>query len=131
MGVLAPARAEAAVSDRIVLTLPAAERFRSVATLVLGGVGSRQDLPYERTDDLQLALVSALEAARDDDVTVEIESSEDGELVLAIGPVRNGSGADEGLGRVLSRLVDDVAREQRDGSEWLVLRVTRPRQTRG
>ena len=51
------------VTDRIVLTMPTDVRLRSVATLVLGGVGSRLDLPFEKTDDLQLAVLSALEAA--------------------------------------------------------------------
>jgi hypothetical protein len=124
MRVLRSRRRDPAVSDRIVLTLPSEARFRGVATLVLGGVGSRLDLPYERTDDLQLALTSALEAARDDDVTIEVVASEDGALALAVGPVRNGSGDDSALVLVLSRLVDDVAREHRDGSEWLVLRLS-------
>lgn len=112
------------MTDRIVLTLPSEARFRGVATLVLGGVGSRLDLPYERTDDLQLALMSSLEAARDDEVTIEIDAAVDGALALAVGPVRNGSGDDSALVLVLSRLVDDVAREQRDGSEWIVLRLS-------
>ena len=41
-----------AVTDMISLTIPTATRFRGVATLVLGGIGSRLDLPYERVDDL-------------------------------------------------------------------------------
>ena len=54
--------AEVDVSDRIVLTVPAGARFRSVATLVLGGIGGRADLPYERMDDLQLAVLSILDS---------------------------------------------------------------------
>jgi hypothetical protein len=116
------ARPEADVSDRIVLTIPTEERFRAIATLVLGGVGSRADLPYERMDDFQLAVLSALEAADAGIVTIEIDAGDDG-IVLALGPVRDGSGVDEGLGLVLSRLVDEVAHEHRDGSEWLSLRL--------
>jgi anti-sigma regulatory factor (Ser/Thr protein kinase) len=112
-------------SDRIVLTFPADARFRSVATLVLGGVGSRAELPYERTDDVQLALLSALDASSADKVTVEVDRG-DGRLEIAIGPVRDGSGEDAGLGRVLSRLVDEVRPERRDGAEWLTLVVSRP-----
>lgn len=111
--------------DRIVLTIPSEERFRSVATLVLGGIGGRADLPYERTDDLQLAVLSALAASSGSDVTVEVERR-DGRLVVAIGPVRDGSGEDAGLTRVLAPLVDDLSSERRDGSEWLTLVVLSP-----
>jgi len=111
--------------DRIVLTIPADARFRSVATLVLGGIGSRADLPFERTDDLQLAVLSALDASSGGDVTVEVETRA-GRLAVAVGPVREGSGEDAGLVRVLSRLVDEVAQERRDGAEWLTLVVLSP-----
>ena len=112
------------VTDRIVLALPTEARFRSVATLVLGGIGSRADLPYERMDDLQLAVLSALDAADQAEVTLEVDADENG-VSLALGPVRDGSGDDEGLGLVLSRLVDDVTHERRDGAEWLSLRLSR------
>ena len=119
-----PADARTAVmGDRVVLTIPADTRFRSVATLVVGGIGSRADLPYERADDLQLAVLSALDAGASDEMTVEIDTSE-GRLEIAVGPVREGSGKDAGLARVLSRLVDDVATQHRDGAEWLTLVVS-------
>jgi len=111
------------VSDRIVLTMPTQTRYRSVATLVLGGIGSRLELPYERMDDLQLAVLSALDASDDEIVTLEVDADEHG-LRLALGPVRDGSSEDDGLVRVLSRLVDDVAHESRDGGEWLTLGVS-------
>lgn len=111
---------EVDVSDRIVLRMPTETRFRSVATLVVGGIGSRLELPYERTDDLQLAVLSALDASDDETVTLEVDADESG-LRLALGPVRDGSSKDDGLVRVLSRLVDDVAHESRDGAEWLTL----------
>ncbi len=112
------------VTDRIVLAIPTEARFRSVATLVLGGIGSRADLPYERMDDLPLAVLSALDAADQPEVTLEVDADENG-VSLALGPVRDGSGDDEGLGLVLSRLVDDVTHERRDGAEWLSLRLSR------
>ena len=115
--------ADVAVSDHIVLTMPTGTPFRSVATLVLGGIGSRIELPYERMDDLQLAVLSALDASDDDSVTLEVDAAEGG-LRLALGPVRHGSGEDDGLVRVLSRLVDDVGHESRDGAEWLTLGVS-------
>jgi hypothetical protein len=119
---LADART-AVMGDRVVLMIPADVRFRSVATLVIGGLGSRADLPYERADDLQLAVLSALDAGASDEMTVEIDTS-DGRLEIAVGPVREGSGKDAGLARVLSRLVDDVATQRRDGAEWLTLVVS-------
>jgi len=112
------------VTDRIVLAIPTEARFRSVATLVLGGIGSRADLPYERMDDLQLAVLSALDAADQSEVTLEVDADENG-VSLALGPVRDGSGDDQGLSLVLSRLVDDVTHERRDGAEWLSLRLSR------
>jgi hypothetical protein len=115
---------EADVSDRIVLTMPTETRFRSVATLVLGGIGSRLELPYERMDDLQLAVLSALEASDAKTVTLEVDADENS-LRLALGPVRDGSSEDDGLVRVLSRLVDDVDHESREGIEWLTLGVSR------
>jgi hypothetical protein len=112
------------VSDRIVLTMPTDVRLRSVATLVLGGLGSRLELPFERTDDLQLAVLSTLEATEGRDVTLEVDSDVAG-LRLAVGPVRAGSGEDDALMRVVSPLVDEVGHERRDGDEWLILRLAR------
>jgi hypothetical protein len=114
--------AEVEVSDRIVLTVPAGARFRGVTTLVLGGIGGRADLPYERMDDLQLAVLSILDSTDGDAVTLEVESN-DGNLAVAIGPVRDGSSNDDGLRLVLSRLVDGVAHERRDGAEWITFGV--------
>lgn len=111
------------MGDRIVLTIPAEPRYRSVATLVIGGIGSRADLPYERTDDLQLAVLSALDAGSSDELTIEVEAG-DGRLDISVGPVRDGSGEDPGLVRVLSRLVDEVTTQRRDGAEWLELVVS-------
>jgi hypothetical protein len=113
------------VTDRIVLTIPAREQLRSVATLVVGGVGSRLELPYERMDDLQLALLSALDATDGGEVSLEVDAGKSG-LVLAIGPLRAGSREDAGLTRVLLPLVDELGYESRDGSEWLTLTLASP-----
>jgi hypothetical protein len=107
-------------ADRIVLRIPSEARFRSVATLVLGGVGSRAELPYERADDLQLAILAALDASTGDETVVEVETG-DGRLAVVIGPVRDGSSTDPALARVLSPLVDEIGAEHRDGAEWLRL----------
>lgn len=127
MGIIASARPDVAVTDRIVLTMPTDSRFRGVGTLVLGGIGSRLDLAYERMDDLQLALLSTLEAALDGQVTVEIEADTQG-LSVAVGPLRSDAATDKGLALVLSRLVDDVEHQRRDdGAEWVALRVAAQR----
>jgi len=110
------------MTDTIVLTLPVETRFRSVATLVLGGIGTRFDLPYERVDDLQLAVLSVLEAGGDGRVTLEVEG-ESGGLAVAIGPLVAGTGSDQALTRVLDPLVDAVEPGERDGVEWLTLRI--------
>jgi hypothetical protein len=112
------------VSDHISLTIPTAARFRGVATLVLGGVGSRLDLPYERVDDLQLAVLSVLEASGDDRVTVEVEA-EDGGVSVSVGPLVAGTGTDGALTRVLAPLVDSFEPTERGDDVWLTLRLHR------
>jgi hypothetical protein len=115
-----------AMTDRITLTLPVDPRLRGVATLVLGGIGSRLELPYERVDDLQLAVLSLLEAGDGDDVTLEVDA--DGEsLVISVGPLVAGSSSDVALARVLDPLVDSASASQRDGAEWLTLELSRRR----
>ena len=114
---------EVGVSDRIVLTIPTDVNFRGVATLVLGGIGSRAEFAYERMDDLQLAVLSALDSVGGETATIEVDA--DGmTLRLALGRLRDGAATDAGLERVLTPLVDEVGYESRDGAEWLVLGVT-------
>jgi len=118
-------RADTEVNEKIVLTIPSERRFRGVATLVLGGVGSRLNLPYERMDDLQLALLSILDAAGGDEVSIEVKA-EDRHVAVSVGPLVEGSGDDAGLARVLSKLVDGVELGRRDsGAEWLTLTLAR------
>jgi hypothetical protein len=114
------------MSDTISLTIPADARYRGVATLVVGGIGTRANLPYDRMDELQLAVLSLLDAITGDDVSVRVDAGDDA-VAVSIGPLADGSAADEGLTRVLARLVDDVAGERRDGAEWLTLRVSTAR----
>ena len=123
-GATAVRHTRADVADRILLTIPADERFRPVSTLVLGGVGTRLDLPFERVDDLQLALLSMLEAVDGDEATVEIVA-DDQALAVKVGPLRAGTAGDAGLDRVISRLVDESAVEAQDGSEWMTVRLAR------
>jgi hypothetical protein len=114
------------MTDTIELTIPTSPRLRGVATLVLGGIGSRLRLPYEKVDDLQLAALSVLSASADEAVTLELAAAEDS-LAVGIGPLSSGSGADDGLKRVLERLVDEFESSERDGREWLTLHLARPR----
>jgi hypothetical protein len=112
------------MDDTIHLTIPTSQQLLSVATLVLGGVGSRLHMSYERVDDLQLATLSTLAASDGATVTLEINARDD-ELTVDIGPLSAGSGADTGLRRVLDRLVDDVDTVTRDGHEWVTLHLKR------
>ena len=112
------------MTDQITLTIPADEASRGVATLVLGGVGSRLDLSYERLDDLQLAVLSVLGAGAREEVTVELVTDREAFLV-SVGPLVTGSGTNASLARVLGPLVDGVTPSVRDGDEWLTLRLRR------
>ena len=112
------------MDDSILLTIPTGPRLLNVATLVLGGIGSRLHMSYEKMDDLQLATLSALSASDGDTVTLEIRAS-DAEVSVGIGPLAGGSGEDAALRRVLDRLVDGVEASSRDGHEWLTLRLRR------
>ncbi|HXG74942.1 MAG TPA: hypothetical protein VNJ53_00060 [Gaiellaceae bacterium] len=115
-------------SDTIVLTIPREERFRAVASLVLGGIGSRLDLPYERMDDLQLAVLSLLEAGTGSELSVEVERRTDG-VAISVGPLAAGSAADTGLSRVVGRLVDGVEADVREDGEWVTLRLSTARES--
>ena len=110
--------------DLISLTMPARTQYTGVATLVLGGIGSRLDLSFERMDDLQLAVLSVLEAGGDGDVTLEVDAADE-RVSVALGPLAAGSASDESLARVLVPLVDSFESVQRDGREWLELHLSR------
>ena len=112
------------MTDTILLTIPATPAYRGVPSLVLGGVGSRLDLPFERMDDLQLAVLSMLDASVGEEASVEIVA-DDGRLGVSVGPLRPDAGTDKGLELVLARLADDVRPEDRDGSVWLTVSLLR------
>lgn len=125
--------------DVITLTLPGDGRFVPVARMVVGGLASRLDLPYERLDDLQLAVETAVGGyGTGEDVTVEIAIRPDA-IEILVSPLDVGRISDElerggeelSLGALLSRIVDAVGIEDRDGRRWLRLtkqtRIAMPR----
>jgi hypothetical protein len=112
------------MTDTILLTFPSKSSFRGVPSLVLGGVGSRLDLPFERMDDLQLAVLSMLDASSGEDATVEIETRDD-RVAVSVGPLRAEAEADTGLDLVLRRLTDGVETRPRGGDVWLTVFVAR------
>jgi len=114
----------AAMTDTIVLTVPSTSSFRGVPSLVLGGVGSRLDLPFERMDDLQLAVLSMLDASSGMATTVEIEASEE-RVAVSVGPLRAEAEADKGLDLVLRRLTDGVETGRRGDDVWLTVFLAR------
>ena len=121
---------EATTADRVVLTLPGNPSLRGVASLVLGGIGSRIDLPYEKVDELQLAVLSVLGACDPAIVTIEIEIEEEAVLVT-LGPLPDDTVAAPGVRAVLDRLVDGVQPSRREtdagSAEWVTLSLARPR----
>ena len=82
--------------------------------LTAGGLGLELALTDAPDND---GTLGPFDAGASDEMTVEVDTS-DGRLEIAVGPVREGSGKDAGLARVLSRLVDDVATQHRDGAEY-------------
>ncbi len=125
----APRSSTATEMDRIVLTLPGDARLRGVASLVLGGIGSRIDLPYEKVDELQLAVLTVLGACDLESATIEVEIGE-ADVLVSVGPLPTGAVAAPGLPAVLERLVDGVEAAPRsadgEGKEWVTLRLARP-----
>jgi hypothetical protein len=116
------------MTDTIQLTFPTGASFRGVPSLVLGGVGSRLDLPFERMDDLQLAVLSMLEACAGHEATVEIEA-DDEQVAVSVGPLRDGADGDQGLALVLRRLTDGVDAGRRGEDVWLTVLLTRARRS--
>lgn len=117
------------VADRIVLTLPRDERLHGVATLVLGGIGSRFELAYEKVDDLQLAVLSVMAASDRDRITIEVDV-DDERVDVSVGPLPEQSASDRALRTVVDRLVDSVESSERENDagepeEWITLRLVR------
>jgi hypothetical protein len=112
------------MTDTIRLTVPAGLRGAGVIALVLGGLGSRLDLPVDRIDELALAAATVAPAVDGADLRLEVDVHDD-RLVLRMGPLEDGAGGDAATRRVIDALVDRVAGLRRDDHEWLELELVR------
>jgi hypothetical protein len=116
------------MTDAVVLTLPNEPRFLVLVRLALSGLASQHDLPYDRMDDLQLAVEAVLaeERAEGLETTLRIEPIEEGVGVsIRVGDGHEIAAAGDGgapLERMLSLLVDSVTTtDGDDGGRWLRL----------
>ena|SRR5438132_380853 len=117
------------MTDEIRLTIPRDRALYSVAHLVVSGLGIRLNLTIEHLEDLQLALDAVLERAHESEPVTIALRVKDGEIETAIGPLRDGIGAEleategqeVGLRRILDTLVDRVELIPGEGGEWVTL----------
>jgi len=115
--------ADARPPARTTVEFPALDGYRDVASLVLGGVAARFELPVDRVDDLLLGVDSLLMQGVVEDVArVEATASET-ELTVRIGVFRRGQLDDPAVRRVVARLVDTVREVPADGGggAWIEL----------
>ena len=112
------------MTDTILLTVPSGLRGAGVVALVLGGLGSRLDLPVDRIDELALAAATLAPSVQGDSLELEADVLDD-RLVVRIGPLEDGTANDASLRRVVDTLVDSVAGIRRGDQEWLELELAR------
>jgi hypothetical protein len=117
------------MTDEITLTIPRDRALYGVAHLVLGGLGIRLNLTIENLEDLEIALDTVLDSARDgENVTIAIRVGE-GAIQTRIGPMNDGiraeleqqGGDGVGLRRILDAVVDGVEVESDDRGDWIRL----------
>jgi anti-sigma regulatory factor (Ser/Thr protein kinase) len=118
------------LSDALVLTFPNEPRFFALVRLVLSGLAAQLDLPYERVDDLQLAVEGALaaESLPGGEVTLRIEPRKEALSVWMSPPgvqsiSRDKPHREDGLGfdRIAAELVDAAEIVMVEGKKWLRL----------
>ena len=108
--------------DRVTLSVPAEDAFNSLLRLVVGGIGSRSQLSYEQTNELQLAVEALVSNRRATGDAVVLEAGLDGPTVtLLLGPFA--ASDDAGARRALDRLVDEVRVLDADRGQWIELTV--------
>lgn len=127
-------------ADAITLTLPCERRFFQLARLVVAGLATRLDLPYEQMDDLQLAVetVLAKHCTRREQVTIDFVVEPKtirigvGPLAASSLPLNGGKESDLGTRRLLDALVERVEVIQGDGGDWVRLEAPiRPQRVAG
>jgi hypothetical protein len=111
---------------RTTVEFPARAGYRDVASLVLGGVAARFELPVDRVDDLLLGVDSLLMQGVVGDVARVEASVSEVELIVRVGAFRAGQLDDEAVRRVVARLVDSVREVPMDGGAdtWIELSMT-------
>lgn len=112
------------MTDRISLTVPAGLRGAGVVALVLGGLGSRLELPVDRIDELALAVATVSPSVTGEVFALEADVLGD-RLVVRLGPLEEGTATDDALRRVIDRLVDKVDEIRRADREWLQFELVR------
>lgn len=98
---------------------------------MLGGLGVRLELTFDKLEDIQVALGALLECcSEDDEVTVRVETERGGTLKLSVGPFDKQLLADElerqtseglNLRRVLETVADRVETAEEEDGAWVVL----------
>jgi hypothetical protein len=118
--------------EALVLNVNNERRFYGLVRLVISGLASQLDLPYEQIDDLQLAVetVLARDSRQGDEITLRIEARDDS-IVVWLSPVDEHDPADAesdeiGLDRVLGNLVDAVEIVSSNDQRWLCLQQRIP-----
>lgn len=122
-------RLTAVDSGLIRLELPADSCCHAVGRLVVAGYAARLALPVEQIEDLQLA-VEALLSRRTARPTVTLELNESWPgLEARLGPFVPARAERERVQEMLRTLVEDADVQDSGDGEWIVLQVTRSRQT--
>ena len=98
---------------------------------MLGGLGVRLELTFDKLEDVQVAVGALLECcSEDDEVTLRVTADRGGALQLAVGPFDKQLLADEleretseglNLRRVLETVADRVETAQEEDGVWVVL----------
>jgi hypothetical protein len=98
---------------------------------VLGGLGVRLELTFDKLEDVQVALGALLECcSEDDEVTLRVEADRGGALKLSVGPFDKQLLADEleretseglNLRRVLETVADRVETADEEDGAWVLL----------
>jgi len=113
------------MTDTILLTVPSGLRGAGVIALVLGGLGSRLDLPVDRIDELALAAATLAPSVQADALELEADVLDD-RLVVRIGPLEDGTTTDPALyeRRALRHQTKQEKRETTMNTSTIALLVT-------